>query len=148
MEGGRGYWLRRGVMDGERGDGVWRGVVGRGEGRRWHSVWGWSPPPTLTPTPTPPGTDPALLDPELAKRLRRNRTVALNRLDAVIQRYAQLQDESEEEERGRKRAARLQGGAGSNREQSGAVRWGECDGERGVEVGNAAEEWDGDWKWG
>ncbi|NXT17661.1 DAXX protein, partial [Syrrhaptes paradoxus] len=53
-----------------------------------------------------PGTDPALVDPELAKRLRRNRTVALTRLDAVISRFAQLQDESEEEERGRKRAAR------------------------------------------
>ncbi|NXD88959.1 DAXX protein, partial [Halcyon senegalensis] len=53
-----------------------------------------------------PGTDPALVDPELAKRLRKNRTVALTRLDDVISRYAQLQDESEEEERGRKRAAR------------------------------------------
>ncbi|XP_025915354.1 death domain-associated protein 6, partial [Apteryx rowi] len=53
-----------------------------------------------------PGTDPALLDADLAKRLRKNRTVALSRLDAVISRYAQLQDESEEEERGRKRAAR------------------------------------------
>ncbi|XP_072213865.1 LOW QUALITY PROTEIN: death domain-associated protein 6-like [Excalfactoria chinensis] len=39
-----------------------------------------------------PGMTPALLDPELAKRLRRNRTVALSRLDAVIQRYAQLQE--------------------------------------------------------
>ncbi|NXH17067.1 DAXX protein, partial [Bucco capensis] len=55
-----------------------------------------------------PGTDPALVDPELAKRLRRNRTVALSRLDNVISHYAQLQDESEEEERGRKRAARQQ----------------------------------------
>ncbi|NWU94612.1 DAXX protein, partial [Upupa epops] len=53
-----------------------------------------------------PGTDPALLDPELAKRLRRNRTVALTRLDNVISHYAQLQDESEEEERGRRRANR------------------------------------------
>ncbi|NWS65159.1 DAXX protein, partial [Chunga burmeisteri] len=53
-----------------------------------------------------PGTDPALVDPELAKRLRKNRTVALTRLDDVISHYAQLQDESEEEERGRKRAAR------------------------------------------
>ncbi|NXJ72828.1 DAXX protein, partial [Rostratula benghalensis] len=53
-----------------------------------------------------PGTDPALVDPELAKRLRKNRTVALTRLDSVISHYAQLQDESEEEERGRKRAAR------------------------------------------
>ncbi|KAF1418840.1 Death domain-associated protein 6, partial [Spheniscus humboldti] len=53
-----------------------------------------------------PGTDPALLDPALAKRLRKNRTVALTRLDDVISHYAQLQDESEEEERGRKRAAR------------------------------------------
>ncbi|XP_033929492.1 death domain-associated protein 6 [Melopsittacus undulatus] len=50
-----------------------------------------------------PGTDPALMDPELAKRLRRNRTMALSRLDQVISHYAQLQDESEEEERGRKR---------------------------------------------
>ncbi|XP_074023188.1 death domain-associated protein 6 [Numenius arquata] len=56
-----------------------------------------------------PGTDPALVDPELAKRLRKNRTVALTRLDSVISHYAQLQDESEEEERGRKRAARQQG---------------------------------------
>ncbi|NXO00605.1 DAXX protein, partial [Rhinopomastus cyanomelas] len=53
-----------------------------------------------------PGADPALLDPELAKRLRRNRTVALNRLDNVISHFAQLQDESEEEERGRRRASR------------------------------------------
>ncbi|XP_032775632.1 death domain-associated protein 6 isoform X2 [Strigops habroptila] len=50
-----------------------------------------------------PGTDPALGDPELAKRLRRNRTVALTRLDRVIAHFAQLQDESEEEERGRRR---------------------------------------------
>ncbi|XP_072703940.1 death domain-associated protein 6 [Ciconia boyciana] len=55
-----------------------------------------------------PGTDPALIDPDLAKRLRKNRTVALTRLDDVISHYAQLQDESEEEERGRKRAARQQ----------------------------------------
>ncbi|NXJ86889.1 DAXX protein, partial [Trogon melanurus] len=53
-----------------------------------------------------PGTDPALVDPDLAKRLRKNRMVALTRLDDVISRYAQLQDESEEEERARKRAAR------------------------------------------
>ncbi|XP_062457033.1 death domain-associated protein 6 [Rhea pennata] len=58
-----------------------------------------------------PGTDPALLDPELAKRLRKNRAVALTRLDDVISRYAQLQDESEEEERGRKRAARRRAAA-------------------------------------
>uniref|UniRef100_A0A8B9EFE8 Death domain-associated protein 6 n=1 Tax=Anser cygnoides TaxID=8845 RepID=A0A8B9EFE8_ANSCY len=59
-----------------------------------------------------PGTDPALVDPELAKRLRKNRTVALTRLDGVIAHYAQLQDESEEEERGRKRAARQQAAPG------------------------------------
>ncbi|XP_054663383.1 death domain-associated protein 6 [Grus americana] len=56
-----------------------------------------------------PGMDPALVDPELAKRLRKNRTMALTRLDDVISHYAQLQDESEEEERGRKRAARQRG---------------------------------------
>ncbi|XP_059571314.1 death domain-associated protein 6 isoform X3 [Alligator mississippiensis] len=51
-----------------------------------------------------PGTDPALTDPMLARRLRENQTTALNRLESVISHYAQLQDESEEEERIRRRA--------------------------------------------
>ncbi|XP_035169937.1 death domain-associated protein 6-like, partial [Oxyura jamaicensis] len=62
-----------------------------------------------------PGTDPALADPALAKRLRKNRSVALSRLDGVIAHYAQLQDEGEEEERGRKRAARQQAAPGHDR---------------------------------
>ncbi|XP_065510798.1 death domain-associated protein 6 [Caloenas nicobarica] len=60
-----------------------------------------------------PGTDPALGDPVLAKRLRRNRWVALTRLDGVIAHFAQLQDESEEEERGRRRGARQRGPPGT-----------------------------------
>ncbi|NWS85728.1 DAXX protein, partial [Toxostoma redivivum] len=39
-----------------------------------------------------PGTDPALSDPELAQRLRRNRRLALARLDDVIARFAQRQE--------------------------------------------------------
>ncbi|NXX36933.1 DAXX protein, partial [Nicator chloris] len=39
-----------------------------------------------------PGMDPALSDPELAQRLRRNRRLALARLDDVIARFAQRQE--------------------------------------------------------
>uniref|UniRef100_A0A8D0HNZ2 Death domain-associated protein 6 n=1 Tax=Sphenodon punctatus TaxID=8508 RepID=A0A8D0HNZ2_SPHPU len=56
-----------------------------------------------------PGTDPALADAQLSRRLRHNRVVAMNRLNEVISRYAHLQDESEEEEWRRKRAAKSQG---------------------------------------
>uniref|UniRef100_A0A674K506 Death domain-associated protein 6 n=1 Tax=Terrapene triunguis TaxID=2587831 RepID=A0A674K506_9SAUR len=58
-----------------------------------------------------PDTDPARRDSALARRLRENREVALTRLDSVVSRYAQLQDESEEEERVRKRAAQARGSA-------------------------------------
>ncbi|XP_054833294.1 LOW QUALITY PROTEIN: death domain-associated protein 6 [Eublepharis macularius] len=50
-----------------------------------------------------PGSDPALLDSELARRLRQNRQEALQRLDQVMSHYAQLQDKGEEEEWRRKR---------------------------------------------
>lgn len=55
-----------------------------------------------------PGIDPALSDPTLARRLRENRTLAMNRLDEVISKYAVMQDRSEEDER-QKRRARLLG---------------------------------------
>lgn len=54
-----------------------------------------------------PGIDPALSDPVLARRLRENRNLAMNRLDEVISKYAMMQDKSEEGER-QKRRARLQ----------------------------------------
>ncbi|XP_044540646.1 death domain-associated protein 6 [Gracilinanus agilis] len=57
-----------------------------------------------------PGIDPALSDPVLARRLRENRSLALSRLDEVITKYAMMQDESEEGERERRRAARLSQG--------------------------------------
>ncbi|KAL8213610.1 UNVERIFIED_CONTAM: hypothetical protein K2H54_067415 [Gekko kuhli] len=51
-----------------------------------------------------PGSDPALADGELARRLRHNREEALQRLEHVVSHYAQLQDKGEEEEwRRRKR---------------------------------------------
>ncbi|XP_068414980.1 death domain-associated protein 6 isoform X2 [Eschrichtius robustus] len=53
-----------------------------------------------------PGIDPALSDPALARRLRENRSLAMNRLDEVISKYAMMQDKSEEGER-QKRRARL-----------------------------------------
>uniref|UniRef100_F6UBT9 Death domain-associated protein 6 n=1 Tax=Equus caballus TaxID=9796 RepID=F6UBT9_HORSE len=53
-----------------------------------------------------PGTDPALSDPTLARRLRENRSLAMSRLDEVISKYAVMQDKSEEGER-QKRRARL-----------------------------------------
>uniref|UniRef100_A0A8C0D431 Death domain-associated protein 6 n=1 Tax=Balaenoptera musculus TaxID=9771 RepID=A0A8C0D431_BALMU len=46
-----------------------------------------------------PGIDPALSDPALARRLRENRSLAMNRLDEVISKYAMMQDKSEEGER-------------------------------------------------
>ncbi|XP_014749423.1 PREDICTED: death domain-associated protein 6-like, partial [Sturnus vulgaris] len=49
-----------------------------------------------------PGTDPALSDPELAQRLRRNRRLALARLDDVIARFAQRQERSRDTEPARK----------------------------------------------
>lgn len=55
-----------------------------------------------------PGIDPALSDPILARRLRENRTLAMNRLDEVISKYAVMQDRSEEDER-QKRRSRLLG---------------------------------------
>ncbi|XP_021073412.1 death domain-associated protein 6 [Mus pahari] len=57
-----------------------------------------------------PGIDPALSDPTLARRLRENRTLAMNRLDEVISKYAMMQDKTEEGER-QKRRARLLGTA-------------------------------------
>ncbi|XP_038226814.1 death domain-associated protein 6 isoform X2 [Dermochelys coriacea] len=63
-----------------------------------------------------PDTDPARRDSALARRLRENREVALTRLDSVVSRYAQLQDESEEEERVRKRAAQARGNAAPRQE--------------------------------
>ncbi|KAM9120146.1 death domain-associated protein 6 isoform 1-T3 [Pangshura tecta] len=63
-----------------------------------------------------PDTDPARRDSALARRLRENREVALTRLDGVVSRYAQLQDESEEEERIRKRAAQARGSAARRQE--------------------------------
>lgn len=68
---------------------------------------------------TPPlcaDTDPARRDSALARRLRENREVALTRLDSVVSRYAQLQDESEEEERVRKRAAQARGSTAPRQE--------------------------------
>eukprot|EP00063_Salmo_salar_P057987 XP_014032822.1 PREDICTED: death domain-associated protein 6-like isoform X2 [Salmo salar] len=46
-----------------------------------------------------PATDPALLDPTLARKLRSNREVALSSLEQVISKYALKQDDTEEEER-------------------------------------------------
>lgn len=43
--------------------------------------------------------DPALEDDELARRLRHNREVAVNRLDQVLVRYVDLQDKGVEGER-------------------------------------------------
>lgn len=43
------------------------------------------------------GTDPALMDPVLARRLRENRSVALTHLDEVVRKYAVMQDDGEEE---------------------------------------------------
>ncbi|XP_078497760.1 death domain-associated protein 6 isoform X2 [Lissotriton helveticus] len=43
------------------------------------------------------GTDPALMDPILARRLRENRSVALTQLDEVVRKYAVMQDDGEEE---------------------------------------------------
>nr|XP_056714844.1 death domain-associated protein 6 [Euleptes europaea] len=50
-----------------------------------------------------PGTDPALMDGELARRLRHNRERGLQRLEQVVSHYAQLQDKGEEEEWRKKR---------------------------------------------
>ncbi|XP_029440024.1 death domain-associated protein 6 isoform X2 [Rhinatrema bivittatum] len=52
-----------------------------------------------------PGYDPALSDPSLAHRLKKNRSTAIDSLDDVIRKYAAMQDEGEEEER-RKRKER------------------------------------------
>ncbi|XP_069491317.1 death domain-associated protein 6 [Ambystoma mexicanum] len=43
------------------------------------------------------GTDPALMDPVLARRLRDNRSVALSHLDEVVKKYAVMQDDGEDE---------------------------------------------------
>ncbi|XP_044286966.1 death domain-associated protein 6 isoform X1 [Varanus komodoensis] len=43
-----------------------------------------------------PNTDPALLDSELARRLRHNRVLSLRRLEEVTSQYAQLQEKAEE----------------------------------------------------
>lgn len=43
--------------------------------------------------------DPALTDPLLAQKLRANREVALSSLEEVINKYANKQDDTEEEER-------------------------------------------------
>eukprot|EP00063_Salmo_salar_P022393 XP_013997228.1 PREDICTED: death domain-associated protein 6-like [Salmo salar] len=49
-----------------------------------------------------PTTDPALLDPTLARKLRSNREVALSSLEQVISKYALKQDDTEEEERSKR----------------------------------------------
>ncbi|CAB1320976.1 unnamed protein product [Coregonus sp. 'balchen'] len=49
-----------------------------------------------------PATDPALLDPTLARKLRSNREVALSSLEQVISKYALKQDDTEEEERSKR----------------------------------------------
>uniref|UniRef100_A0A8C5LA13 Death domain-associated protein 6 n=1 Tax=Jaculus jaculus TaxID=51337 RepID=A0A8C5LA13_JACJA len=56
-----------------------------------------------------PGIDPALSDPMLARRLRENRSLAMNRLDEVISKYALMQEKSEEDERQKRRARLPQG---------------------------------------
>ncbi|XP_062825524.1 death domain-associated protein 6 [Anolis carolinensis] len=50
-----------------------------------------------------PGTDPALTDKALALRLRQNRERAVQRLEEVTSQFAQLQDQSEEQEWRRRR---------------------------------------------
>ncbi|XP_072889596.1 death domain-associated protein 6 isoform X2 [Hemitrygon akajei] len=52
-----------------------------------------------------PGKDPAVTDITLEKRLRQNRTVAVQRLDEVVKKYAEIQDvgEMEEEEKRKKK---------------------------------------------
>nr|XP_008122575.1 PREDICTED: death domain-associated protein 6 [Anolis carolinensis] len=59
------------------------------------SLHGWPPPL--------PGTDPALTDKALALRLRQNRERAVQRLEEVTSQFAQLQDQSEEQEWRRRR---------------------------------------------
>ncbi|XP_069097965.1 death domain-associated protein 6 [Pleurodeles waltl] len=54
------------------------------------------------------GTDPALMDPTLARRLRENRSVALTHLDEVVRKYAVMQDEGEEEMDRRRRRGSMQ----------------------------------------
>ncbi|XP_052327987.1 death domain-associated protein 6 isoform X1 [Oncorhynchus keta] len=49
-----------------------------------------------------PATDPALLDPTLARKLRTNREVALSSLEQVISKYALKQDDTEQEERAKR----------------------------------------------
>ncbi|CAI5769001.1 Daxx [Podarcis lilfordi] len=53
-----------------------------------------------------PNSDPALSDPELARRLRQNREKALQRLEEVTSQFAQLQDRSEDEGQRRRRESR------------------------------------------
>lgn len=43
--------------------------------------------------------DPALADPMLAQKLRSNRELALSSIEEVISKYANIQDDAEEEER-------------------------------------------------
>ncbi|XP_043939488.1 death domain-associated protein 6 [Protopterus annectens] len=45
-----------------------------------------------------PGSDPAMADISLERRLRENRAVSMNQLDAVIQKYANMQEDVENEE--------------------------------------------------
>uniref|UniRef100_A0A8C8ZZL4 Death domain-associated protein 6 n=1 Tax=Prolemur simus TaxID=1328070 RepID=A0A8C8ZZL4_PROSS len=56
-----------------------------------------------------PGTDPALSDAALARRLRENRDLAMSRLDEVISKYSMMQEKSEASDRKRKRAQLHQG---------------------------------------
>lgn len=44
-------------------------------------------------------SDPALTDPLLSQKLRANRELALSSLEEVISKYANIQDDTEEEER-------------------------------------------------
>ncbi|NWZ72616.1 DAXX protein, partial [Acrocephalus arundinaceus] len=69
-----------------------------------------------------PGTDPALSDPELAQRLRRNRRLALARLDDVIARFAQRQERHQEPEPSRKRPQKPGGKVGKPREMGNGER--------------------------
>lgn len=80
-----------------RGPSRWEGSASR-QGGCGPGPW------NLPPFCRSAGSDPALADSELARRLRHNRQQSLQRLEQVVSRYARLQDQGEEEEwRRRKR---------------------------------------------
>ncbi|KAE8585123.1 hypothetical protein XENTR_v10021223 [Xenopus tropicalis] len=68
-----------------------------------------------------PGFDPALQDPALTRRLRENRGVALSHLDDIIKKYAEMQDEGEDEE-SRKIKEESESPSSSKREQMSSPR--------------------------